>query len=172
MPKISTPITRNNLFYSDEDFQLEVDIVMGYMEEDTNQTVVVYEVDRTKTIVNDIYQESVSNIRFKPPTEIPCLYEIQDNQLMSYDSQTNTGVYSITGNLKIYVLEKTFTKYKCDIRRGDYLGIQIDTDRMVYFSVVNDGKVNTSNQMVIGAYKTAWRVIEASPCTLDEFNGK
>ena len=61
----TTPISRNNLFYSEEDFQFETDIIEGYLEEDLNQTVVVYEVDRKRTNVNDIYKEAKKDtIRF------------------------------------------------------------------------------------------------------------
>ena len=61
-----TPINRNNLFYSKEDFDLEMDLVEGYLEEDTNQTVVVYQVDKINTQVNDIYKEANNNIHFLP----------------------------------------------------------------------------------------------------------
>lgn len=39
---------RNQMFYSEEDFQYEVDTVMEYMERDLAQWVVLYEVDRQK----------------------------------------------------------------------------------------------------------------------------
>ena len=84
-----TPINRNNLFYSDEDFDFETDLVMGYMEEDTNQTVIVYEVDRDKTDLSSIYRETNGNIRYKPPKEIPCLFEIADSELKAYDSSNS-----------------------------------------------------------------------------------
>lgn len=169
---ISTPINRNNLFYSEEDFEYEISIIMDYLEEDTNQTVVVYEVDRKNTNMNEIYQESNSNIRFKIPREIPCLYEIKDAELRTYDSKTSNGVYVVDGGLTIYTLDKILEKYKCDIKKGDYIGVLIDSNRMTYFSVVNDGKVNTANTMIVGAYKTPWRIITAAPVVLEEFNGK
>lgn len=166
-----TPINRNNLFYSEEDYQLETDLVEGYFEEDLNQTVIVYEVDRKRTNVNDIYKEAKKDmIRFKTPKEVPCMFEIEEPQLNAFDSQSNTGTYQISGNLKVYIMPKTLEKYKCDIKRGDYLAIQIDTNRLSYFTVTDDGKVNNSNKNVIGAYKTGWRCISASPC--QEFNGK
>lgn len=169
---INAPITRNNLFYSVEDYEYETDIIMEYMEEDTNQTIVVYEVDRQHTNMNEVYQESKGNIRFKAPREIPCLYEIKDSDLKSYDSRTANGVYVVNGGLTVYVIDKILKKYKCEINRGDYIGILVNDNKMIYFSVVNDGKVNTGNSMVVGAYKSPWRVITAAPTTLDEFNGK
>lgn len=167
----TTPISRNNLFYSEEDFQFETDILEGYIEEDLNQTVVVYEVDRKRTNVNDIYKEAKKDtIRFKAPKEIPCLFEIEDAQINAFDAQSNTGTYQISGNLTLYVMPKTLEIYKCDIKRGDYVAIQIDTNRMSYFTVTDDGKVNNSNKNVIGAYKVGWRKILATFCS--EFGGK
>ena len=66
-------------------------------------------------------------------------------------------------------MPKTLEIYKCDIKRGDYVAIQIDTNRMSYFTVTDDGKVNNSNKNVIGAYKVGWRTIKCSPSP--EFRG-
>lgn len=169
----NTPINRNNLFYSEEDYQMEVDMLSDYMEEDTNQSVVLYEVDRVKTNVSDIYQETMSNanIRFKPPREIPCLYEIKDAQTKSYDSKTSGAVYMQSGNMTVYVLNVTLKKYKCDIKRGDYIGVLNSENEMYYFTVINDGKINNANNLVVGAYKSPWRVVECAPLSKDEFNG-
>lgn len=164
-----TPVTRNNMFYSKEDFDLEMELVEGYMEEDVNQTVVVYQVDRTATQMNDIYKETNTTVHFLPPVEIPCLYEIQEQSLKSYDAKTQNGVYSVSGNLKVYVNLLSFDKYDFDIKRGDYIGVLVEENRMYYWVVTNDGKVNTANQLVLGAYKTGFRVIEAAPTTDAEF---
>lgn len=166
-----TPINRNNLFYSKDDFDLEMDLVEGYLEEDTNQTVVVYQVDNVLTQVNDIYKEANKEIKFLPPVEVPCLYEIQDQSLKSYDSKSQNGVYALNGNLKVYINLLSFQKYDFDIKRGDYIGVMIEENRMYYWVVTNDGKLNTVNQLVIGAYKTGFRVIEACPTTDTEFKG-
>lgn len=166
-----TPITRNNMFYSEEDFQLETDIVECYLEEDTNQTIVVYQVDRNTTQTHSIYDEAHNTIQFLPPVEVPCLYEIQEAKLESYDKKTNRGVYALQGDLKVYITLKAFEKYEFDIKRGDYIGVMVEEGRMYYWVVTNDGKVNTANSMVVGAYKTGYRVIDAVPVS-DEFNGK
>ena len=168
------PINRNKLFYSEDDFQFEVDMLEDYMEEDTNQTIVLYEVDRVKTNINDTYKETKNNnnIRFKPPKELPCLYEIKEAQTRSFDSKSSNAVYMISGNLEIYILKKTLKKYKCDIKRGDYVGVQINDDNMNYFVVVSDGKINQSNNMLVGGYGYPWLHIECAPSTRAEFNGK
>lgn len=167
-------VKRNNLFYSEEDFGLETDILSDYIEEDTNQTIVLYEVDRKKTNINNIYQETRTkeDIRFKPPVEIPCLYNIKEPQNKAYSEKFSNGVYMISGNVTLYVLKNTLKTYKCDIKRGDYIGILNDTNKMYYYTVVNDGKINNANSMMVGAYKSPWLIIECAPLSEDEFNGK
>ena len=166
---LNLPVSRNKMFYSEDDFVLENDIVLEYLEGDLNQTVVVYPVDREKTQINAISQSAVNGIRFKNPIEIPCMFEIEDSELKTFDRKTSNGVYALTGNLTVIVSVKTLEKYECEINRGDYIGVYVEEGRMVYFAVTDDGKVNTSNKNYIGAYKPGWRKITASPQT--EFNG-
>ena len=170
---LNTPLTVGNKFYSEDDFQYETDLMMEYLEGDLNQTIVLYAVDRAKTNLNTVYKETRNNgVRFKPPVEIPCLFEIKEADLKSYDSKSSNGVYTISGPLTVWMMPKMLKKYKAEISRGDYIGVPIDTGRMVYFVVTNDGKVNTSNNLRIGAYKVAWRVITAAPVDDSEFSGK
>lgn len=167
-----TPIGRNNKFYSDEDFQYESSLIEEYIEEDLNQSIIVYEVDYVKTNVDTVYKETKQSIRYKTPKELPCMFEVKDSQTKSYDASTNKGVYSVSGNLVAYIPTFMFEKYKCNIKRGDYVGVQIDTERMAYFVVTNDDKLNIANSHYVGAYKTLWRMIEAAPVVDSEFNGK
>ena len=61
------PINRNQMFFSKSDFDFEVEMARDYIEQDMNQTVVLFEVDLSKTNTNDIYHEaSKKNIKFKP----------------------------------------------------------------------------------------------------------
>ena len=165
-----TPITRNDKFFSQEDYEYECGLIEEFIEEDLNQAIIVYEIDRNKTNVNSVYKESTQPVRYKLPKELPCMFEIKESQTKSYDGTTNNGVYSISGNLIAYIPVFMFEKYNCDIKRGDYIGVQIDTERMAYFVVTNDGKINTANTHYVGAYKTTWRTIEATPTV--EFDGK
>ena len=161
-------ITRNAIWYSQEDFDLECGLMEGYLEEDLGQYAVVYQVDRQKTQVNSIYQESKNNIRFK----MPCAYEIKSSEVKSYDQKSANGIYSVSGGLTMYVMPSLLVKYRCDIKRGDYIGIMIEENRMSYFVVTNDGKVNNANENFVGAFKPAWRKVECAPTTLEEFSGK
>lgn len=167
-------VNRNSMFYQgEEEFQFETDLIMQYIEEDVNQVVILYEVDRTRTNIDANYKETdaANNIRFKPPKEVPCLYEVSDSTMNSYDGIRSNAVYSLSGNLTCYIPLASFEKYKFDIKRGDYLAVHIDTDRMIYFTVTDDGKMNTANRNIVGAYKTAFRTVKATPAP-NEFFGK
>ena len=168
-----TPVNRSNKFYSEQDYEYELSLLMEYLEEDLNQTVVVYQVDRERTNTSAMYKEAEDNsIRFKPPKEIPCHYTVEDSQLKTFDNKTNTGVYSIRGNLTFYTLNAVLEKYKCDVRRGDYIGVLADTDRMIYYVVVDDGKVNVDNSKYVGTMHPTWLKVVCAPCDDKEFNGK
>ena len=49
------PIERINKFFSQDDFDLEVDFGREWLEGDINIKVILYQVDRTETTNDDIY---------------------------------------------------------------------------------------------------------------------
>ena len=51
------------------------------------------------------------------------------------------------------------------------IGIMVEENRMYYWEVINDGKINISNQMMVGAYKSGFRIIDATPVTDEVFKG-
>ena len=72
------PITRVNKFFSEEDFNLEVDFGREWLEGDINIKVILFGVEQGESLVDDIYGEaSRGEIRFKPPVEITDLDEFQ-----------------------------------------------------------------------------------------------
>lgn len=167
------PINRNNMFFSQNDFNLEIEIAKNYMEQDMNQTVVLFEVDLTKTNTNDIYHEAdKKNIRFKPPVELTVRYEIIDATMRSYDKTTNKGIYSKPGNLNFTVLNSTLEECGRDIKRGDYIGVQITPQEMIYFTVYDDGKVfSYSNANTLYGVKPFFRQIKCNYIDPNEFEG-
>lgn len=167
------PIKRNSKFFSGEDFDLMLHFAKEYVEEHANQTIILYRVDLNKTKVNDIYKEAQKDeIRFLPPIELPVIYEIDDAELKAYGNKIQKGVYVQTGKLKFSVLISTLEEYDCDISRGDYIGIQIDSTHREYFTVTNDGRVaSTSNKFTMFGTKPYARTIEAASVDSNEFNG-
>lgn len=171
--KEKVPVTRNNKFFGMEDFDLEMGFATEYLEQDANQTVILYQVDYVNTKVDDIYKEAKKDaIRFKTPIEIPVIYDISDAEMKSYNNKLQKGIYAQTGKLTFSVLLTTLEEYGCDISRGDYIGAQIDTEHREYFTVVDDGRVNmTSNKFTLYGTKPYARQIVAVPIDSNEFNG-
>ena len=65
------PINRNNKFFSNEDFELEISFGREAIEGDGNFVVILYRVDREMTESDNLYGEAVKDgIRFFPPVEL------------------------------------------------------------------------------------------------------
>lgn len=167
------PINRNNLFYSEESFQFDVELGKNYYEQDMNQTVILYEVDLEKTNGDSVYQEAKKDgIRFKTPVELHVRYLIDSPELKTYDSKTNLGVYLQAGKLNFTVFQATLDELECDIKKGDYIGVQVTNTKMIYYTVVNDGKINYDNAHTVYGYKPYYRTIQCAIVDTNEFNGK
>lgn len=167
------PIKRNNKFFSEEDFNLEMEFTTEYMEQDANQTIILYQVDYEKTMVNDIYKEaSKENLRFKTPVEITVIYDLQDSETKAYRENMSKGIYVKPGKLTFSVLLKELEENNCDINRGDYIGIIISEDKMIYYVVTDDGKMaSTSNKNTLYGKKIFYRTCQAAYVDPNEFNG-
>lgn len=167
------PINRNKMFFSKADFDLEIELARDYMENDMNQTIVLFEVDLSKTNINDIYHEAnKKNIRFKPPVELTVRYEINQSEMRSYDKTTNKGLYSKPGVLDFTILNTTLEEADRDIKRGDYIGVQVTPDEMIYFTVFDDGKVASyANTNTLYGVKPFYRQIKCNYVDPSEFEG-
>lgn len=171
--KKRVPVKRNTKFFGVDDFNLELEFAKEYIEQDANQTIILYRVDYSKTKVNDIYKEAKKDaIRFYNPIELPVVYEIDDAELKAYGNKIQKGVYSQTGKLKFSILISTLEEYECDISRGDYIGVQIDSTHREYFTVTNDGRVGSmSNKNTMYGTIPVARVIECASVDSNEFRG-
>ena len=166
------PIKRNNLFYSDESFNFETEIGKNYLETDVNQTVVLFSVDLSKTNYNAIYGETnQGGIVFYPPVELHVIYEIQNSELKSYEKTKNVGTYIKSGKLTFGIYQVTLDENEVEIKIGDYIGIQVTPEHMEYYTVINDGRNNFSNEMSIYGYMPNYRRIECAYVDPNEFNG-
>ena len=161
------------MFFSKSDFEMEVELARDYLEQDMNQTIVLFEVDLSKTNTNDIYHEaSKKNIRFKPPVELTVRYEITDAEMRSYDKTSNKGLYSKPGVLNFTVLNATLEEVGRDIKRGDYIGVQITPEEMIYYTVFDDGKVASyANSNTLYGVKPFYRQVKCNYIDPAEFEG-
>ena len=161
--KRKNPINRNNLFFSDQQYNFQVSVGMEYLNNVLNQTVVVYEIDHEKTNMSDIYAESkFENIVFKTPVEINVRFTLNDHELKAYDSKTIKGHYVKVGKLEFGVYEKELEKCECDIQRGDYIGLQVTPEHMEFFIVTDDGRVNYDNAHTYAGTKPFYRSVKCA----------
>lgn len=167
------PINRNQMFFSKSDFEFEIELARDYLEQDMNQTIVLFEVDLSKTNADDIYHEaSKKNIRFKPPVELTVRYEITEAEMRSYDKTMNKGVYAKPGALNFTVLNSTLEEVNRDIKRGDYIGVQITPEEMIYYTVFDDGKVASyANTNTLYGVKPFYRNVKCNYVDPSEFEG-
>ena len=164
------PINRNSLFYDAETFALEREIGKDYIEQDMGQTVVLYQVDASQTQTDAVYGESSSDeVAFKTPVEIPCTYKIEQPELKSYDKSKQLGTYMKTGKLTIGVYQETLVELGVEIKKGDYIGVQISPEHMEFFVVNNDGKNNYDNAHTLWGTVPLYRTIQCSPVDTSEF---
>ena len=161
--KRKNPINRNNFFNSPDQFNLQVAMGMEYVNKVINQTIVLYEIDREKTKVNDIYNEAnYKDLVFKTPVELNVLYKLDKGELKTYDSEVIKGYYVKVGKLYFTIYEKELEENGCDIKRGDYIGLQVNPEHMEYFIVTNDGRVNYDNAHTLWGTIPYYRSVECS----------
>jgi hypothetical protein len=145
--KRKNPINRNNFFTSPQAVELQMRMGMEYVNRILNQTVVLWQVDQENTKTNDIYNESnFSDIAFKNPIELNVMYTLDKAELKTYDTSAIKGYYVKVGTLTFNVYQKELDENDCDIKRGDYIGLQVTPEHIEYFQVANDGRVNYDNK--------------------------
>lgn len=164
------PITRVNKFFGDEDFRLQESMGMEYLHGNLNFTLVLYRVDRSKSVVDDVYGEaSEEEIRYYPPVEFKALVNISTPTNESYAGGLMR--YLESGNLTISVYKKELEQLGVDISYGDYIGYPETEDFTRYFTVSNDGRVAGDNAHTILGYKSFYRTITCVPVSENEFKG-
>jgi hypothetical protein len=164
------PINRMGKFYDYLDFGLENDMAREYIEGDINFTVILFRVDRIKSQTDDVYGESDSEeIRFHPPVELKVRPNLEEAQNNSYSE--GYGRYEDYGNLIFTIFEDQLKELGIDISYGDYIGYPDKEDNIKYFTVSDDGKINSDNQKTRVGYKSYYRKITCVTADEDEFNG-
>lgn len=163
------PISRVNKFYDESDFRLENDMAREFVEGDLNFVVILFQVDRQKSQTDDVWGESDANeIRFLPPKEInvrPFLDEAKQN---TYSD--GFGQFLEYGDFKFTVFTDHLNEMGVDIRYGDYIGYSDTEDNVKYFTVTNDGRINSDNSHTRLGYKGYYRTITCVNADTDEFS--
>jgi hypothetical protein len=139
------PINRNSLFYDAESFAFEREVGKNYIEQDMGQTVVLYQVDASKTQTDAVYGETdPDDVEYKTPIEIPCVYKIEEPELKSYDKEKQLGTYMKPGKITIGVYQETLDELNVEAKKGDYIGVQVTPEHMELYvlNAINNGYAN------------------------------
>jgi hypothetical protein len=166
-----TPITRVNKWFSEDDFNLEIEMGREAIEGDGNFTLILYRVDRQLTESDDLYGEaSADGIRYFPPVELKVIPIMDEAENKAYNA--NGGLrYLQDGQLTFGIYDAQLKELDTEISYGDYIGYPVTETEIRYFSVVNDGVKNYDNKHTIMGYKGAFRTIICATIENSEFQG-
>ena len=164
------PITRLGKFFGSEDYSLDINMGIEWLEGDMNFTVILYRIDRRKTKTDDVYGEVLEDgIQFLAPVELKGLV-----QVMAPASKFlgNSKVeQKEPGNMKFSIYQKTLEDLGVEIFLGDYFGYYETEDRVRYYVVSDDGYVRSDNRHTYAGYKPFYRTITATYVSENEFRG-
>jgi hypothetical protein len=164
------PITRIGKFFGSDDYNLDIGMGEEWLYGDMNFTLVLYRIDRIRTKKDDVYGEVLSEgIQYLPPLEIKAYVQIEQptNAFLGNSKMVQTE----PGNMRFSVYQKQLEELGVEINLGDYIGYYESEDRVRYYVVNNDGKINSDNRHTYAGYKPFYRTYIASPVSNDEFNG-
>lgn len=169
MSKNRLPITRMGKFYDETDFRLENSMGMEFLEGDLNFTIILFRVDRIKSQTENVYGEpDAEEIRFHPPIELKVRPTLEESSSKSYSE--GYGRHEDYGNLVFTIFDDQLKELGVDITYGDYIGYPDKEDNIKYFTVVNDGRINSDNQKTRLGYKSYYRKITCTTADPSEFN--
>lgn len=166
------PITRNDKFMSNEDYELQIEMGREAIEGFGNWTVILYRVDINMTEYDDLYGEAVKDgIRYFPPVELKVVPILTAPQNKAYNSTTGSMRYVDDGQFIFGMYERQLEELDTQISYGDYIGYPINEHEIRFYSVVDDGIKNFDNKHTIMGYQAAFRTIKCAPVDRSEFNG-
>jgi hypothetical protein len=164
------PITRLSKFFSNEDFDLQIQIGQEYLHGDLNMKLVLFRVDRQKTDTDAVYGEvGLDEVKYFPPIEVNALVQVEASKNNSYKGGMLR--YNEPGNLTFSVYIKHLAELGVEIKYGDYIGYPETENKMRYYTVTNDGKVTSDNKHNLFGYKPYYRTITCAPAQEQEFRG-
>lgn len=170
MGENKVPITRIGKFFGVEDYYLDISMGEEWLHGDMNFKIVLYRIDRVKTKTDNVYGETLKdNINFLPPVELNAYVQIlaPENKFLGNSKISQTE----PGNMKFAVYQKQLDELNVDINYGDYIAYYESEDRVRYYVVNNDGRINSDNKHTYAGYKPFYRSYNASFVSEDEFRG-
>jgi hypothetical protein len=170
MAQRQVPITRLGKFFGSEDFDLDINMGREWLDGDMNFQIVLYKVDRTKTVNDDVYGEVVKDgIQFLAPVSINAYVKI-DGATEQFLGNSKI-VQNEPGVLNFHVYQKELEELQTNIELGDYIGYWITENQVRYYSIIDAGSPNWDNRHTYGGYKKFYFSYTATPVSENEFRG-
>ena len=124
------------MFFSKESYDFDLAIAKEYLEEDMNQTAVLYQVDASSTNVNTTYGETKEGgVRYKTPVEFHCIYEIEEPELKAYDTFICKLCEMARNQKRVSAKEKEVDNekyaFRCFLLRLGFIGAEFKTERKI-----------------------------------------
>jgi len=165
------PVTRyNNFWYSDNDFNLDIEMSRDLIEGDANFKVILFRIDKFNTDTDDVYGESsIEDIHTLPPIEIPARITIESPEQINYGTNGSL-LANLHGDLIFKVFTKTLEELNVDITNGDVVGYSSNEDDFKYYEVVNDGRINVDGGHTWHGYKPYFRTVKCITLDSGKFN--
>ena len=164
------PIKRMSKFFSEEDFDFNVQIGQEYLHGDLNMKLVLYRVDTESTDTDAVYAEvGKDQIKFFPPIEFNALVKIEEPKNQSY--KPGLVRYIEPGNLIVSVYIRHLEDLGIDVRYGDFIAYPETEYKIRYYTVSNDGNVTSDNKHNMFGFKPHYRTITCVPAQESEFRG-
>lgn len=170
MAQRQVPITRLGKFFGGEDFDLDIGMGREWLDGDMNFQIVLYKVDRTKTVNDDVYGEVVKDgIQFLAPVSINAYVKIE--QATEQFLGNSKIIQNEPGVLSFHVYQKELDELQTTIDLGDYIGYWITENEVRYYSIVDAGVPDWDNRHTYGGYKKFYFSYTATPVSENEFRG-
>ena len=164
------PINRMDKWFSQEDYNLEIEMGREAIEGDLNMVVVLYRVDKGLTQVDELYHEAnPDEIRYKQPLELRVVASLAVPENKTYAEGMMR--YLQDGVLTFGIYQAQLDELDATLEYGDYIGYSINETTIKYFTVVNDGLKMHDDKHTIMGFKGAYRTVLCAPVDENEFSG-
>jgi hypothetical protein len=164
------PITRLGKFFGGEDFALDISMGQEWLGGDMNFQIILYKVDRTKTVQDDVYGEVLQDgIQFLPPVSINAYVKIEE--AVPQFLGNSKIIQNEPGVMKFSIYKKDLENLQVNIELGDYIGYWITESEVRYYSIIDAGIPDYDNKHTYGGYKGFYYSYTATPVTENEFRG-
>ena len=89
--------------------------------------------------------------------------------IFTYDETGRAYPYSLQASSVVDAMRFSLDELGVDIKKGDYIGVQISQTHMEYFTVSNDGRNNYDNAHTLFGIEPLFRTIEGYQIDKSEF---